>query len=80
MQNALGLQSLETLRENTKTSTKLTELAQKDNQLMLKLTAEAQRDARTLKTITLLTMAYLPASFVSVSYQAPHSAGDRLAD
>jgi hypothetical protein len=34
---------------------------------MVELTEKAQRDARTLKTITILTLIYLPASFVAVS-------------
>lgn len=34
---------------------------------MVELTKKAQMDARTLKTITILTLIYLPASFVAVS-------------
>ena len=42
-------------------------LAQSDNNLMVDLTKKSAADARTLKTITILTLIYLPASFVSVS-------------
>src|SRR5277367_464177 len=46
---------------------KMAELAKSDNNLMLKMTKKSVTDARTLKTITILTLVYLPASFVSVS-------------
>jgi hypothetical protein len=46
---------------------KMAELAKSDNSLMLKMTKKSVADARTLKTITILTLVYLPASFVSVS-------------
>jgi hypothetical protein len=46
--------------------TQMTKLAQNQNMLMLDLTKKAAMDAETLKTITLLTLIYLPASFVSV--------------
>lgn len=42
-------------------------LARSDNELMVKMTKKSVADARTLKTITILTLVYLPASFVSVS-------------
>jgi hypothetical protein len=42
-------------------------LARSDNNLMVKMTKRSMADARTLKTITILTLVYLPASFVSVS-------------
>jgi hypothetical protein len=45
----------------------MAELAKSDNNLMLKMTKKSVADARTLKTITILTLVYLPASFVSVS-------------
>ena len=45
----------------------MAELAKSDNSLMLKMTKKSVADARTLKTITILTLVYLPASFVSVS-------------
>jgi len=45
----------------------MTELAKDDNDLMVEMTKKSQADARTLKSITILTLFYLPASFVSVS-------------
>jgi hypothetical protein len=48
-------------------SQQMTELAKEDNDLMFELTRKSQADARTLKSITILTLFYLPASFVSVS-------------
>jgi len=41
-------------------------LAKDDNELMVDMTKRSMADARTLKTITILTLIYLPASFVSV--------------
>ncbi|KAL9078394.1 MAG: hypothetical protein Q9157_002689 [Trypethelium eluteriae] len=66
MQSTLAFRGLEALYSSGKASAELTHLAQADNRLMLRLTQEAQRDARTLKTITIVTMVYLPASFASV--------------
>ncbi|KAF2719261.1 hypothetical protein K431DRAFT_314231 [Polychaeton citri CBS 116435] len=65
MQNIMSTRSLATLDESSKTTTELAKLAQEDNKLMLSMAAEGRRDSRTLKTITVLTLAYLPASFVS---------------
>ncbi|KAF2230727.1 hypothetical protein EV356DRAFT_323727 [Viridothelium virens] len=65
MQSTLAFRGLEALYSSGKASAELTHLAQADNRLMLRLTQEAQRDARTLKTITIVTMVYLPASFAS---------------
>ena len=48
-------------------STEMARLAQSDNKLMIDLTTKSREDAQTLKTITILTMIYLPAAFVSVS-------------
>jgi hypothetical protein len=45
----------------------MTEIAKEDNDMMVELTRKSQADARTLKSITILTLFYLPASFVSVS-------------
>jgi hypothetical protein len=51
-------------------SQQMTELAKQDNDLMFELSRKSQADARTLKSITILTLFYLPASFVSVSKAA----------
>ena len=48
-------------------STEMARLAQSDNKVMLHLAAKSREDAQTLKTITIVTMIYLPAAFVSVS-------------
>src|SRR5881394_1632321 len=68
MQDIIAFRGLEALRTSSAMSTEIAQLAQSDNKLMLSLTTKSQRDARSLKTITILTMIYLPASFASVSH------------
>lgn len=45
----------------------MTRLSSTENAMILELTQKASRDTDTLKTLTLLTLIYLPASFVAVS-------------
>jgi hypothetical protein len=45
----------------------MAKLARVDNAVMLQLSARALKDGHTLKVITVLTLIYLPAMFVSVS-------------
>lgn len=49
-------------------STEIAQLAQSDNKLMLQNAERSQKDARTITIITIFTMIYLPASFVSVRF------------
>jgi hypothetical protein len=67
MQNIVAFRGLDALQTGSNMSIKIMSLAQSDNQLMVDLTKKAQNDAKTLRTITILTMVFLPASFVSVS-------------
>ena len=67
MQNIVAFRGLEALQTGSNMTIRIMSLAQSDNQLMVDLTKKAQNDAKTLKTITILTMVFLPASFVSVS-------------
>ena len=67
MQNIVAFRGLDALQTGSNMTIKIMSLAQSDNQLMVDLTKKAQGDAKTLKTITILTMVFLPASFVSVS-------------
>ena len=60
MQDILSFGGLDALRISN-------EMAEKDNKSMVVLTTKSQKDAQILKKITILTMVYLPASFVSVS-------------
>ena len=46
-------------------------LAAVDTSVMLELSRKSRSDSRTLKVITVLTLLYLPASFVSVSRRTP---------
>ncbi|KAH8655059.1 hypothetical protein BGZ60DRAFT_546694 [Tricladium varicosporioides] len=66
MQNIIDFRGLEALKTNSEMSTEISRLAQSDNKLMLANAKKSQKDARTLTTITIFTMIYLPASFVSV--------------
>jgi hypothetical protein len=45
----------------------MTRLAQRENTIGLALNEKASRDTDILKTLTLVALVYLPASFVSVS-------------
>ncbi|OCL12990.1 hypothetical protein AOQ84DRAFT_385717 [Glonium stellatum] len=65
MQNIVALRGLDALQIGSNMTIKIMSLAQSDNQLMVDLTKKAHKDAKTLKTITILTMIFLPASFVS---------------
>ncbi|KIW06545.1 uncharacterized protein PV09_02975 [Verruconis gallopava] len=65
MQNIIAARGLYALQHNGQITTGIMRLAQSDNKMMLDFSRKAQNDARTLKTITILTMIYLPASFVS---------------
>jgi hypothetical protein len=67
MQNIIAFRGLEALKTSSSISSEMARLAQSDNKLMVDLTTKSRKDAQTLKTITILTMVYLPASFVSVS-------------
>jgi hypothetical protein len=67
MQDTIAFKGLQALQTTSGNSMHLAALAQADNKLMLDLASKSHRDAKTLKTITILTMIYLPASFVSVS-------------
>ncbi|KAF2795498.1 hypothetical protein K505DRAFT_360140 [Melanomma pulvis-pyrius CBS 109.77] len=58
MQDILSFGGLDALRISN-------EIAEKDNKNMVMLTAKSQKDAKILKKITILTIVYLPASFVS---------------
>lgn len=70
MQSIIAARGLNALQKGSQTSTGIMRLAQQDNKMMLKFSEKAQRDARVLRTITILTVVYLPVSFVAVSYRA----------
>lgn len=46
--------------------TNMAHLAKEENALIIKLTEKASRDADILKTLTILALFFLPASFVAV--------------
>jgi Mg2+ and Co2+ transporter CorA len=61
----LDFRCLASLQHNSRIMRDVTSLTRKENALMVQLTKKASRDTDILKTITLLTLIYLPASFVS---------------
>ena len=66
VRNILDVGALQALEANSRTTTDISIRAESGNHLMLDLTQKARKDARTLKTVTILTLIYLPASFVAV--------------
>ncbi|KAF2111930.1 hypothetical protein BDV96DRAFT_580879 [Lophiotrema nucula] len=66
MQDIISFRGLDALRNSSENSNEMARLAEIDSKNMVKLTTKSQKDAGTLKKITLLTMIYLPASFVAV--------------
>ncbi|KAF2730345.1 hypothetical protein EJ04DRAFT_567846 [Polyplosphaeria fusca] len=65
MQEIISFRGLDSLKVSSENSNQMAQLAGEDSSNMLKLTTKAQRDSETLKKITILTMVYLPASFVA---------------
>ncbi|KAF2191181.1 hypothetical protein K469DRAFT_746598 [Zopfia rhizophila CBS 207.26] len=65
MQDIISFRGLDTLKISNDNSNEMARLADIDNKNMIELTKKSQREAQTLKKITILTMVYLPASFVS---------------
>lgn len=65
MQDIISFRGLDALKNSSENSNQIAQLAGEDSSNMLKLTTKAQRDSETLKKITIVTMIYLPASFVA---------------
>jgi hypothetical protein len=42
-------------------------MAQKDSKVMMELAADSKRDSSAMKTISILSMLFLPGTFVAVS-------------
>jgi hypothetical protein len=55
------------LQDSSRTTAELTKLARDDSKMNTIFARKATQDGRTLKSITILTLIYLPASFVAVS-------------
>jgi Mg2+ and Co2+ transporter CorA len=65
MQEIISFRGLDALKNSSENSNRMAQLAGEDSSNMLQLTTKAQRDSETLKKITIVTMIYLPASFVA---------------
>ena len=69
----LSFRMLKALQDNNKQTAELQRLTRDDKKVVSQLTEEASEDAKTLKTITILTLIYLPATFVAVSLISSNS-------
>src|ERR1700712_1848875 len=82
MQNIIAARGLYALQESGQATASIMRLAQIDNKRMVRFSRKAQNDARVLRTITVLTMVYLPASFVaqmlSMGYITVHGQGSGI--
>lgn len=67
MNNIISFRSLDDSRINSGHTAEILQLAQDENKEIMDISISAREDTKTLKTITILTLVYLPASFVSVS-------------
>lgn len=67
MNNIISFRSLDDSRINSGHTAEILQLAQDENKEIMEISISAREDTKTLKTITILTLVYLPASFVSVS-------------
>jgi hypothetical protein len=67
MNSLISFRSLDASRIYSGLTADILQLAQDENKEVMKISVSAREDTKTLKTITILTLIYLPASFVSVS-------------
>lgn len=67
MQDIISFRALDALKTSSENSNEMARLADIDSKNMVKLTSKSQKDASQLTKITIVTMVYLPASFVAVS-------------
>ena len=67
MNSIISFRSLDASRINSGHTADILQLAQDENKEIMEISVSAREDTKTLKTITILTLVYLPASFVSVS-------------
>lgn len=66
MNSIISFRSLDASRINSGHTAEILQLAQDENKEIMEISVSAREDTKTLKTITILTLVYLPASFVSV--------------
>lgn len=63
--NISEVRSLEALEQNAYVATEMSQRTEAGNQLTLGITRKSYKDAHTLKMITIVTLLYLPASFIA---------------
>lgn len=66
IQTVLDFRAAAAVQNTSEKSNDIARLAREDNERMLDISRKAARDGRTLKSITILTLVYLPASFAAV--------------
>jgi hypothetical protein len=59
------VRSLEAVEENAHIATKMSQKTEAGNELMLDISKRSYKDAHTLKMITIVTLMYLPVSFIA---------------
>lgn len=64
-QSYLDFTCLESVKASSRSMTELQRLSQEEAEILLEFTMKASRDTDVLKTLTMLTLIYLPASLVS---------------
>jgi hypothetical protein len=78
MNSIISFRSLDASRVNSGNTAEILQLAQDENKEIINISVAAREDTKTLKTITILTLVYLPASFVSVSSIRPYLTATNL--
>jgi Mg2+ and Co2+ transporter CorA len=61
----------QSVEENTKFLAKMTEHSSNENHQVKHIAEATQKDSEAMKTIAMMTMLYLPASFVAVCLKIP---------
>jgi hypothetical protein len=80
MNSIISFRSLDASRVNSGNTAEILQLAQDENKEIINISVAAREDTKTLKTITILTLVYLPASFVSVSSIRPSHRDEFVTD
>lgn len=65
--NIVNIKDSEVIQKHGEILNAMTERSREDSQLVLDLATRAQHTGRSMQTLTLLTLLYLPPSFLAVS-------------
>ena len=64
----LGYRHDASISQNTKNTVMMAQAAEKDSKTMLSLTNATKQDSKTMKLVTVITMIYLPGTFMAVRF------------